>query len=91
MPPLPYFLLLNVLEGDSHAPLLYRRAAILLTASPAAHRISWVVTVLTKGQRYASAGKIIGDRACVRNRTGESVQLRHNQRVAFAHGGQSLI
>jgi hypothetical protein len=55
------------------------------------HGIVRVVERPAEGQFHASFPKPIGDGAGIRDGPGQPVEFRHDQRVAFAHGGEGLV
>ena len=55
------------------------------------HRIARVVECPAEGQFHVSFPKPIGDGARIRDGPCQPVEFRHDQRVAFAHGGEGLV
>ena len=55
------------------------------------HRIGRVVERPAEGQLHASFPKPVGDGARIRDGSCQPIELRHDQRVAFAHGGEGLV
>ena len=55
------------------------------------HRISRVVERPAEGQFHASFPELGGDGARIQDGPGQSVEFRHDQRVALAHGGEGLV
>ena len=55
------------------------------------HGIARVVERPAEGQFHASFPKPIGDGARIRDGPCQPVEFRHDQRVAFAHGGEGLV
>ena len=55
------------------------------------HGIARVVERPAEGQFHASFLELASDGAGIRDGPGEAVEFRHDQRVAIAHGGESLI
>ena len=55
------------------------------------HRIVRVVERPAEGQFHVSFPKPIGDGARIWDGPGQPVEFRHDQRVAFAHGGEGLV
>ena len=55
------------------------------------HGIARVVEGPAEGQFHASFPKPIGDGARIRDGPCQPVEFRHDQRVAFAHGGEDLV
>ena len=55
------------------------------------HRIARVVEGPAEGQFHVSFPKPIGDGARIWDGPGQPVEFRHDQRVAFAHGGEGLV
>ncbi len=55
------------------------------------HGIARVVEGPSEGQFHASFPKLIGDGARIRDGPCQPVEFRHDQRVAFAHGGEGLV
>ena len=55
------------------------------------HRIARVVERPAEGQFHASFPKPIGDGARIWDGPCQPVEFRHDQRVAFAHGGEGLV
>ena len=55
------------------------------------HGIVRVVERRAEGQFHAAFLKLVGDGAGIRNGPGEAVEFRHDQGVAFAHGGEGLV
>ena len=52
---------------------------------------SGVVERPAEGQFHASFPKLVGDGARIRDGPCQPVEFRHDQRVAFAHGGEGLV
>ena len=50
-----------------------------------------VVERLSEDQFHASFPELLGDGAGIRDGPCQPVEFRHNQRVAFAHGGEGLV
>ena len=55
------------------------------------HRIARVVEGPAEGQFHVSFSKPIGDGARIWDGPCQPVEFRHDQRVAFAHGGEGLV
>ena len=55
------------------------------------HGIVWVVERPAEGQFHAAFLKPIGDGAGIWDGPGQTVEFGHDQRVAFAHGGEGLV
>ena len=55
------------------------------------HGVVRVVNGLTQGQLDLASQELIGDLTGVGNRSGQSVELGHDERVAGAHGGKGLV
>ena len=55
------------------------------------HWISRVAERPTDGQFHASFPELVGDGARIRDGPCQPVEFRHDQRVAFAHGGEGLV
>ena len=55
------------------------------------HGIARVVEGPSEGQFHASFPKLIGDGAGIWDGPCQPVEFRHDQRVAFAHGGEGLV
>ena len=55
------------------------------------HGIIRVVERPAEGQFHASFPKLVGDGARIWDGPCEAVEFRHDQRVAFAHGGEGLV
>ena len=55
------------------------------------HRIARVVERPAEGQFHVSFPKPIGDGARIWDGPCQPVEFRHDQRVAFAHGGEGLV
>ena len=55
------------------------------------HGTTRVLERRAEGQFHASFPKQVGDGARIRDGPGRPVEFRHDQRVAFAHGGDGLV
>ena len=55
------------------------------------HGIARVVEGPAEGQFHAAFLKPIGDGAGIRDGPSQPVEFRHDQRVAFAHGGEGQV
>ena len=55
------------------------------------HRVGRVIRGRTQSQLDLARQELVGDFTCIGNRSGEPVELRHDQRVAGAHRCKGLV
>ena len=67
------------------------RAACPSPRATLSHRIGWIIGGGTQGQLDLAYPELVGDVTCVGNRSGQPVELGHDQRVAAAHRGKRLV